>query len=66
MLSVIGLLRRNLKAKFGASDLCAKVDGALVDPRNNNVKALIEAKKESSQGFGEMFPATWQQSAPQP
>ncbi|CAI7651755.1 unnamed protein product [Penicillium viridicatum] len=47
--------RRNLKAKFGASDLRAIVDGALVDPRNNNVKALIEAKKESFQGFGEMF-----------
>ncbi|CAI7666761.1 unnamed protein product [Penicillium viridicatum] len=55
--------RRNLKAKFGASELRAIVDGALVDPRNNNLKALIEAKKASSRGFGANFPTTWQQSA---
>ncbi|KAJ5214095.1 hypothetical protein N7449_001264 [Penicillium cf. viridicatum] len=40
--------RRNLKAKFGTSDLRAIVDGALVDPKNNNVQALIEAKKDKS------------------
>ena len=55
--------RRNLKANFGASDLRVIVDGALVDPTNNNLKALIEAKKRSSRGFGETISATWQQAA---
>ncbi|KAF4766441.1 hypothetical protein N7455_005335 [Penicillium solitum] len=55
--------RRNLKANFGASDLRAIVDGALVDPRDNDVKALIEAKRERSQGFGKDIRVTWQQSA---
>lgn len=55
--------RRNLKAEFGASDLRAIVDGALVDPKNNNVKALIEAKKDKSKGFGPDIRVTWQQSA---
>ncbi|CRL18436.1 unnamed protein product [Penicillium camemberti] len=55
--------RRNLKANFGDYDLRAIVDGALVDPKNNNVKALIEAKKEESKGFGQGIRVTWQQSA---
>ncbi|KAJ5705204.1 hypothetical protein N7536_000893 [Penicillium majusculum] len=55
--------RRNLKANFGTSDLRAIVDGALVGPRNNDVKAMIEAKRERSQGFGKDIRVTWQQLA---
>lgn len=55
--------RRNLTANFGASDLRAIVDGALVNPRNNKVKALIEARRERSLAFRQHNHVTWQQSA---